>query len=430
MIIQNTCKPLFKKVTSIPTGTDVWTGNNLSVRAEIGIFAPAMKILFVINNFYIPGNGISASARRTVAALKQIGEDVRILAGPNPDPDGPQPDFPLEEYIFPFFQPIIESSGFSYASGDMKMIEKAVRWADVVHLEETFVLQWKTIKVAKKLGKPITATFHMFPENLIYSLGIGPLRNWKWLNRTLFKAWRKHIYNACDYIQCPTQMVMDRLRRYHFKSRLSVISNGIVPDTCTRPQLPPEDYLAPERPFEVLYVGRLSHEKDQPTLMEAMRYSKYAGRIRLHFAGNGPQNKRYRKKAKKMFAQGVFGYEPVFTFNNREELRQLAAKADLCPHCAPIEVEGLSIMEAMQQGACPVIAVSPYSGTSQFAQDSRCTFPAQEPKALAQRIDYWLDHPQERWEMGLKHAQAMEQYDIRLSAIQLRDALAETLKSR
>ena len=51
MIIRDTGKPLFKKVTSIPTGTDVWTGNNLSVRAEIGIFAPAMKILFVINIF-------------------------------------------------------------------------------------------------------------------------------------------------------------------------------------------------------------------------------------------------------------------------------------------------------------------------------------------------------------------------------------------
>ena len=307
-----------------------------------------MKILFVINNYYIPGNGISASARRIVATLKQIGEDVRILAGPNPDPDGPQPDFPLKEYKFPIFQPIIESSGFSYAETDMKVVEEAVRWADVVHLEETFVLQWKAIKVARKLGKPITATFHMFPENLIYSLGIGPLRNWKWINRTLLKAWRKHIYNECSFVQCPTETVLDRLRRYHFKAKLGVISNGIVPDACTRPQTPPDNYLDPERPIDILYIGRLSHEKDQPTLMEAMRYSKYAKRIRLHFAGNGPQGKRYKKKARKMYKEGVFGYEPIFSFNTRDQLRQLAATADLCPHCAPIEVEGLSIMEAMQ----------------------------------------------------------------------------------
>ena len=387
-----------------------------------------MKILLVINNYYIPGNGISASARRTVAALKEIGEDVRILAGPNPNPDGPQPDFPLREYKFPIFQPIIESSGFSYAEADDARIEEAVAWADVIHLEEMFVLQWKAIKIAQKMGKPITATFHMFPENLIYSLGIGPLRKVKWINRSLLSAWKKFIYNQCDFVQCPTETVLDRLRRYHFKPRLEVISNGIIPDACTRPAVPPQDYLDPDRPLEILYIGRLSHEKDQPTLMEAMRYSKYAGRIRLHFAGNGPQSARYKKKARKMYREGVFGYEPVFTFNTREELRQLAAKADLCPHCAPIEVEGLSIMEAMQQGACPIIAVSPYSGTSQFALDRRCKFPAQNPEALAQRIDYWLDHPMERWEMGLRHSKLMEQYDIRKSAVQFRDALAATLK--
>ena len=383
-----------------------------------------MKILFVINNFYIPGNGISASGRRTVEALKAIGEDVRVLAGPNPDPNGPQPDFPLKEFRFPIFQPIIESSGFSYADGDITVIEEAVRWADVVHLEETFVLQWKAIRIAKKLGKTLTATFHMFPENLIYSLGIGPLRNWKWINRTLLRAWRKHIYNECDFVQCPTDAVLDRLRRYHFKARLDVISNGLVPSECLRPQTPPENYLDPERPFEILYIGRLSHEKDQPTLMEAVRYSKYAKRIRLHFAGNGPQSSRYKKMARKLYAEGVFGYEPVFSFNTLDELRQMAAKADLCPHCAPIEVEGLSIMEAMQQGACPIIAVSRYSGTSQFALDRRCKFPAGNPEALAQRIDYWLDHPAERWEMGLRHAESMKQYDIEKSAIAFRDALA------
>lgn len=389
-----------------------------------------MKILFVINNFYIRGNGLSASGRRTVAELKKLGEDVRILAGPNPDPNGPQPDFPLKEYIFPIFQPIIRSSGFSYAEGDMKVIEEAVRWADVVHLEEMFVLQWKAIKVAEKLGKPITATFHLFPENVIYSLGIGPLRNWGWINRTLLKAWKKHIYDHCDFVQCPTETVLDRLRRYHFKAKLATISNGVIPDACIRPQTPPEDYLDPNRPFEILYIGRLSHEKDQPTLMEAMRYSKYAKRIRLHFAGDGPQRKRYMKKAAKMYKEGVFGYEPVFGFYNRDELRQLAAKADLCPHCAPIEIEGLSIMEAMQQGACPIIAVNKYSGTSQFALDRRCKFPAQNPEALAQRIDYWLDHPKERWEMGLRHAKSMEQYEIEKSTIALRDALAEAVENK
>lgn len=37
-----------------------------------------MKILFVINNFYIKGNGLSGSARRTVKALQEAGQEVRV----------------------------------------------------------------------------------------------------------------------------------------------------------------------------------------------------------------------------------------------------------------------------------------------------------------------------------------------------------------
>ena len=37
-----------------------------------------MKILFVVNNFYASGNGLSASARRTVRYLKEAGEEVLL----------------------------------------------------------------------------------------------------------------------------------------------------------------------------------------------------------------------------------------------------------------------------------------------------------------------------------------------------------------
>ena len=229
-----------------------------------------MKILFVINNFFIPGNGISASARRTLQTLRDAGEDVRLLSGCKPT-DEPQPEFPLKEFHFPFFQPLIESEGFCYADGDPKVIEEAVRWADVVHLHENFVLQWKAIRIALRLGKPLTATFHMFPENILNSLGMG---KWKWANRTLLKLWRNHIYNACTMVQCPTDIVLDRLRRYHFKSGLVVISNGIIPDQCIRLAEPPQDYLDPQRPLDIVCIGRFAKEKDQPTLIEAIRYSQ------------------------------------------------------------------------------------------------------------------------------------------------------------
>ena len=375
-----------------------------------------MRILFVINNCYIQGNGLYASARRTVKALREAGEDVALLTSCDPDDPAQKPEFPLKKFHFPIFQPIIDSEGFCYADGDPKVIEEAIKWADVVHLEENFVLQYKAIKFAKKWKKPLTATYHIHPENILCPLGMG---KWGWASSLLLNAWRKLIYDHCLIIQCPTQNVYDRLLRHHLKAELRTISNGLIPDACIRPETPPDNYLDPERPFEVLCIGRFAPEKDQVTLMEAMRYSRFAKRIHLSFAGNGPDEKRYKKKAKRLYDEGVVAYEPTFGFYDRQGLRELAANADLCIHCAIHEVEGLSIMEALQQAAVPIIAEGRFSGTPQFALDRRSVFPAQNPEALARRIDYWLSHPKERWEMGFRYALSMKQYDIAQSVEQL-----------
>lgn len=376
-----------------------------------------MKILFVVNNIFCQGNGLDASARRTVQALRDAGQEVRVLSCENLDnPNGPQPEYRQKEFHFPIFQPIIKAQGFSYAKWTGPVIEEAVRWADVVHIEEPFFIEHATMKWAKRLGKPLTATYHLHPENIFFSLGMG---NWSFPNNLLLRYWIRVFLNNCQYVQCPTENVRERLNRFHIKAHCITISNGLVPDRCIRPATPPEDYLDENRPLEVIYIGRLSGEKDQPTLLEAMRYSKYAHRIHLHFAGGGPKEKQYKRLASKFVKKGGLQYEPTFGFYNHEQLRQISTKADLAVHCATIEVEGLSIMEAMQQAVVPVIAVGGCSGTSQFALDDRCKFPAKDPKALAARIDYWLDHPQERWEMGFRHAKSMEKYDIANSAKRL-----------
>lgn len=376
-----------------------------------------MKILFVINNFYITGNGLSASARRTVEYLKKAGYEVRILSGPNADNPQIQPDYLLKDYVFPIVNPIVVAQGYRFAQSNLPLMEEAARWADVIHLEEPFVIEDRMLHICQKLGKPVTATYHLHPENITNSL--GPLRHWRGLNRIILRAWKRHTFDHCQYVQCPTENVLDRLRRYHINAKLELISNGIVPDKCIREAEPPKDYENPDRPLRVVYIGRLSKEKDQPTLLEAMRYSKYAKRIQLHFAGLGPTVKSTRRKAHRLYKEGVLAYEPTISFENRDGLRRLAAGADLCVHCATIEVEGLSIMEAMQQAVVPIIAQGRYSGTSQFALDRRSIFPEGNPEALAHRIDYWLDHPRERWDMGWNYAAHMEKYDIRKSVEQL-----------
>lgn len=381
-----------------------------------------MKILFILNNLYTTGNGLASSARRTVEYIKKTGHEIRVMSGPNKKDPSVRPDYLLKEYHFPIVQPLIRAQGYCFSASDKKLMEEAIAWADVVHLEEPFVIEDKAIPIARALGKPVTFTYHLHPENITVNFGF--IRHWTGLNRIIMRAWKKHTMDRVDYIQCPTENVMDRLRRYHIKTPMELISNGLIPDRCIRPQQMPADYTSTERPLKVVYIGRLSVEKDQRTLMKAMKHSAFAGRIQLQFAGLGPQTRSTRRIARRLYRDGIVGYDPQFFFLDRDGLRKLAAEADLCVHCATVEVEGLSIMEAMQQGAVPVIAQGRYSGTSQFALDGRSIFPEQNPEALAQRIDYWLAHPEERWEMGKKYAAHMDNYDIRKSV----DALLQMFR--
>lgn len=368
-----------------------------------------MKILFVLNNFYTTGNGLAASARRTVAALRAAGEDVRVLSGPNPDPNGPQPEYPLKDFIFPLVQPIIVAQGYQFASTDTRVVEEAVRWADVVHLQEAFVLQIRTARIARKLGKPVTGTYHLHPENIFYSLGMG---KWKFINQLLLKIWRDWCFNKWQFVQCPTQNVKDRLLANGYTADLRVISNGLVPDACVR--VPHQN-----NPFVVVCIGRLSHEKDPYTLLEALKHSAHAQNIQLIFAGHGPQEKRVRRMAHQLYTDGVLRYDPIFDFFDRDGIRNLAAKADLAIHCAIVEVEGLSIMEAMQQGAVPIIAEGPITGTSQFALDERSWYTQKNAYQLARKIDWWLDHPAELEAMREAYVNEMKTYSIDLSVQKL-----------
>lgn len=378
-----------------------------------------MKILFIVNNYYGSGNGLAASARLTVQHLREAGDEVRVLSGPNTDPEGPHPDYELRHLNFGIFEPILKAQGYRFAKSDRKLITEAIRWCDVVHLEEPFVIEMVASRIAKRLGKPCTGTYHLHPENIFYSLGMGW---WRGINASMLLIWRDFVFNYCSDIQCPSQNVLDRLKRFGFRSRLHLISNGIVPDETLRPKEAP---AAENKPYIVACIGRLSSEKDQFTLLNSMKYSHNADNIQLIFAGRGPKAKALKKKVRQLQDKGILKNEPSFEFMNRDGLRRLASRSDLYIHCATIEVEGLSALEALQQAVVPVIAKGRLSATPQFALDERSVFEAKNPQDLAAHIDLWLDNDEERHRMAWKYAESTKNYDIQLSIAALQKMFRE-----
>ena len=384
-----------------------------------------MKVLFICNNAYNPGNGLSVAILNTIKMLKKHGIDARLMAVYNTNPEGPQPDFPLEHFIFPLLEPIIAANGFAFAKIDREKISKAIDWADVVHFEEAMPLQDAAIRIARKKGKACVSTFHLFPHNITANWG-WPKKNFA--NPLIMKYMNGIVYNKCSDIHCPTVTCKQYLMAKKTKARLHVISNGI--------EIPSEPIVT--KPYgdmseiRLLCIGRLSNEKSQNTLMDAMRYSKYAKKIRLQFAGNGPWADKYKKMAEKLYADGVVSIKPEFGFYSHEELNEIARKCYLYIHCAWVEVEGLSCLEATREGAVPVIGEGRHIGTPQFALCPQSIYTAGDSKALAGRIDWWIEHPEERDWYSQAYADAARHFNVDDSIEEMikmyETALADTRK--
>ena len=390
-----------------------------------------LKLLFVINNLYTRGNGLSASARRTITLLRERGHDVRVLSSGTAEQaqacNFTTPEFTLPAMRFPLADAIISAQGYAFAKPKRKVIKQAVAWADVVHLEEPFGLQARTAHAAKRAGKPVLATYHIHPENITATIhldGVWPL------NALLLASWRRRIYALAQVVQCPSDSVHQRLQRWGLEDKLVTISNGVglapskpaagTKTECCAPdgrqvetkQTPGEAQPEGEQIYRLLVVGRFSREKDQATILKAMRHSRYASQIQLVFAGRGPTEKSLRRAASRLVHDGVLKHAPSFNFFDAAGLDAQAEQADLYIHAAFIEVEGLSCLEVLRHGVVPVIAHSPLTATSQFALDAHSRFKARDPKALARAIDYWLSDNGRRQTEAQKYLNIGAHYDI------------------
>ena len=270
-----------------------------------------MKILIVIDDYFNKSNGMSISTQRFVKQFSKMGQDVRVLASIA----GGEPDYPLSVMTIPIFKDIIAKEGFHFAKPEKAIIKKAVKWADLVHLEDPFPVCSYAGKIAKELKKPITGTFHLYPENLTASV---PILDHPSINSTFMKIFRDTTFNYCNYLQCPTTKVKQRLQKYSFRSKLAVISNGI-----SNYYLEDNQRNLKSNSFTILSVGRFSNEKDQKTLIKAISLSKYKDKIHLILAGKGPLKSEYIDLCHKL------NVNAHLAFYNRDELKHIMNQSSI-----------------------------------------------------------------------------------------------------
>ncbi len=343
-----------------------------------------MIITLVVDTFNVHNNGTTVSAMRFAAALISRGHTVRVVACGEPRDvmwPGRGPEmFWVPELVVPIASRLAHRQNTVFAKPDREVLIAAIKGADVVHIYQPWPLGRVAERIARQLGVPAIAAFHVQPEHITYNIGLGwfpPAAHF------VYVLLRLAFYRRFADIHCPSTFIAAQLRRHGYRARLHVISNGV--GSSFRPG--PARVRSADAPFRILMVGRFSPEKRQDVLIRAVRRSRHAARIQLHLAGQGPREKRLRRMATKLANPAQFGYY------SQAELLELIRSCDLYVHASDVEIEGVSCMEAFSCGLVPIISDSRRSATGQFALGPRNLFRSGDPSSLAERIDGWIEDP-------------------------------------
>lgn len=372
-----------------------------------------MKIVLVIDQYDSANNGTTISARRFAHELRLHGNEVKIVACGNSN----EQKFGVSKLHFlPLVENIIRSQGMELAYPNKKKLRFALEWADVVHFMMPFALSYRGLRLAEKMGVPHTAAFHVQPENITFSLGIG---NSIKCNNFIYDFFRDKFYNRFRHIHCPSEFIASQLRQHGYTAKLHVISNGINPSFCYRKSPKPKEF---KDKFIITTVGRFSAEKRHDVLISAVNISKYSDSIQLIFAGQGPKKRDIIKLGKSLHNP------PILKFFNENELHKLLAYSDLYVHPSDVEIEAISCVEAFASGLVPIIANSERSATPQFALDERSLFEAGNPISLAEKIDYWIEHKEERIKSELLYSEKGKEYHIQQCVTQIENMFIEAIE--
>jgi 1,2-diacylglycerol 3-alpha-glucosyltransferase len=272
--------------------------------------------------------------------------------------------------------------GFVMARPGRAQIRRAVAAADVVHLQFPFWISFVALDEAKRAGRRVIAAFHVQPENVLSNIGIRSAA----LNRRAYRLCTERLFNRADAVVCPTEFAARKLRDHGLSARTFVVSNGVPPDMRSGSFTRDPRFHGK---FLILTVGRLAAEKRHDVVIEAIRRSRHADRIQLVVAGAGALEEQVRARGATLKNPAIVGFLP------REELRRYFFTSDLCVHASEVELEGISVVEAMSAGLPVLIAESPESAAADFALNDRFLFRAGDAEMLARRIDALIEHPEE-----------------------------------
>jgi glycosyltransferase involved in cell wall biosynthesis len=346
--------------------------------------------VLMLSDVYFPRiNGVSTSIQTFRHALRGHGVNLTIMA---PDYPGhsesdseilriPSRPVPLDPEDRLMTRAGLAAFGRRNTSADFSLI----------HVQTPFAAHYAGIKLARRHGVPVIATYHThFEEYLFHYLPFLP----RSAMRGVARRGARSQCNSLDAIVVPSQPMAQKLLDYGVSTPLHVIPTGLPESQFIRgdgPRFRAEHNIGPERKI-ALFVGRAAFEKNIDFLIEVVTHAhRQRPDLLLVIAGEGPALPALRRKTK---LAGLAGHVRFVGYLPRDSgLRDCYAAADVFTFASLTETQGLVLLEAMAVGL-PVLAI-PALGAAEIVSPQRGALAAADtPQDFAIQLVDLLDHPE------------------------------------
>ena len=237
-------------------------------------------------------------------------------------------------------------------------------------------------------GTPILGTYHVHLPEFIARPSVAGFGQW------VAAAMEKLTWQFVRYCSRPCDRILvtsgDMLRRIAGElDGLEHIPLGVNTELFR----PRSGSVAGslEEPHVLLYVGRLSPEKQLDVLVQAFKVLQAdrsdTARYQLQIVGDGPEMRRLKRLAEGLDVR-FFGARPYGS-----ELAELYAGANVFVNPSPYEAFGLANLEAAASGL-PVVAISQGGPVDVVTPEIGLLAKPSDPTDLAARIRQALDRPE------------------------------------
>jgi 1,2-diacylglycerol 3-alpha-glucosyltransferase len=258
-----------------------------------------LKIAYFTDTFYPQINGIVTSVVNLAKFLADKGHKIYIVA--------PKADQVNKEFEYPGITILRIASIKASFYEDFRWTKilslktfKALKLAgiDIIHFETPVGLGIMAVNMAKLLNTPLVGTYHTFISDPRY------IQHWKLFKPTILIqniSWfyTNQFYNRTELTTAPSASTIKEMKDNGCNSPLmKTISNGINPEMFDHSG---SEFIKKKYNLSgktVLYVGRVSHEKNIETLLKAFFHAAASNNeIKLMIVGDGPQMEEIRNMA-------------------------------------------------------------------------------------------------------------------------------------